>query len=178
MEQEPRSRIPVPGPNQARLEELIRGIRDGVPSAAAEFHRAFLPGSSFLIRRRSGLADIQEHARSVLDAAISRIQEDKSLGGKELPSLIQQLIAQRFPTGRTVSPASNGAGRIAVDAAKAVLDAMSPVERDALRRCYVLGEPPESFLKSLKLTADQFREIRIRARANFSTRTSRETNVA
>jgi hypothetical protein len=178
MKQQPPTRVPVPGPNQARLEELMREIRDGMPGATAEFRRIFLPGSSFLIRRRLGEGDIQEHAHSVLEAAMDSIREDKSIESKDLPGLIRRLIVQRFPAGRKVSAAPDGADRIAVEAAKAALETMSPVERDALRRCYVLGEPPESFLDSLKLTPDQFREVRIRARTQFSTRRSNETNVA
>lgn len=178
MKQQPPSRITAPGPNQTHLGELIRDIRNNVPAATAELRRIFLPGCSFLIRRRLGESDIQEHAQSMLDAVIGQILEDKSVEGKDLPRLIRRLITQRFPAGRNIAAARNGAGLVAVEAAKAALEAMSPVERDALRRCYVLGERPESFLKSLKLTPDQFREIRIRARTQFSTRTSHEINVA
>ncbi len=166
-----------PEPNQARLGELIQDIRNDAAGAIAEFRRIFLPGCSFLIRRRLGESDVQEGAQSTLDAAIGQIREDKSIEGKDLPALIRKLIAQRFAAVRDLA-ARNGAGQIALEAAKATLEGMSPVERDALRRCYVLGESPESFLKSLKLTPDQFREIRIRARTQFSTRTSHEINVA
>ena len=58
-----------------------------------------------------------------------------------------------------------------------ILDGMSPVEREALRRCYVLGEAPESFLESLRLSLHEFRAIRARARAEFSARKAK-ANVA
>lgn len=182
MEPEPKSRMPAPMSDEARLAELIKQIRNGVSDAAEELHRIFYPGACFLIRRRMGHSDVDQLAWAVIEAAIGRIRQDKSVEGGNLPGLVRQLLMQRLPAsheGPVPKPAvRNGADRPARAVAEGILDAMSPVERDALRRCYLLGEPPESFLNTLKLTPDQFRALRLRARTEFSTRTSRQTNVA
>ena len=177
MEFEPKQRASTPPPDHTRLAELVQAIRQGVVGATAELYRIFYPGACFLIRRRLGRADVDAQARSVLDAAVRKIREDSAIDGRNLPGLVRQLTVQRLPAGGNGSVSDDVAARPAVAVAERILDGMSLVERDALRRCYVLGEPPESFLNSLKLTPDQFRALRLRARAEFSTKTH-ERNVA
>jgi len=176
MELDPRTRASAPVPDEARLAELVKSIRDGVADGRADLHRALYPGVCFLVRRRLGRHDVDAQVQSVLDAVVRKIREDDSVDGMNLPGLVRQILVQSFPT-ITNGNFAGGADRSTVRVAAGILETMPPVERDALRRCYVLCEPPESFLHTLKLTPDQFRAIRLRARAEFSTKTH-ETNVA
>ena len=176
MEFEPKQRASTPPPDHTRLAELVQAIRQGVVGATAELYRIFYPGACFLIRRRLGRADVDAQARSVLDAAVRKIREDSAIDGRNLPGLVRQLTVQSLPAGGNGS-VSKDCAVPALAVVERILDDMSPVERDALCRCYVLGEPPESFLNSLKLTPDQFRALRLRARTEFSTKTH-ERNVA
>ena len=90
--------------------------------------------------------------------------------------LVRQLIVRRFPVRLKESNQDpRGSG---TKAAERILKRMSSVERDALRRCYVLGEAPESFLRELKLTPDQFQALQCRARAEFSAKGPPTANVA
>jgi hypothetical protein len=155
------------------MAELVKSIRDGLAGGSADLRRIFYPGACFLIRRRLGRQDVDSQVQSVLDAVIRKLHEDDSIDGRNLTGLVRQILVQSFP----VTTNGNVADRPAVMAAARILEALSPVERDALRRCYVLGEPPESFLKTLSLTPDQFRAVRLRARAEFSTKTD-EANIA
>jgi hypothetical protein len=157
------------------LKKILDLARAGDDTAAAEWMRTFLPGACFLIRRRLGKADVEEEARSVLEKAIVAVQADASVTAEQLPGMIRGLICQRFPAEAGSTECSDPER---IQAAKKVLNKMLPVERDALRRCYVLGEAPESFLSGLRLTIDEFRAIQTRARAEFSAGESKQANVA
>jgi DNA-directed RNA polymerase specialized sigma24 family protein len=154
------------------VELLHTGDRD----AAADLLQTFLPGTRFLIRRRLGKPDVETEARWVLDTALRQVQEESSVITEQLPGLIRRLICQRFPARSSEYAGSSNAAR--VKDAKRILNKMSPLERDALRRCYVLGEAPELILSGLKLTIEEFRKIRSRARAEFSAKNPKRANVA
>jgi len=163
-------------PDEAYLTELANEMRAGIADAEAELRGILYPGVCFLLQRR-GARDVEGKARRVLGEAMRRIQEDNSLNGNNLASTVRRVLQQ------IVSEAPNGTGTAgksdlpSVEAARKVLEALSPVERDALRRCYILGEPSETILDNLRLTYEEFRAIRLRARTEFSTNTDHE-NVA
>jgi DNA-directed RNA polymerase specialized sigma24 family protein len=94
---------------------------------------------------------------------------------EQLPGLIRHLISQRFPAKSREYMGSSG---LAIQAAERILNKMSLVERDALRRCYVLGEAPDSIVDGLNLTIEELRKIRSRARAEFSAAKPTQANVA
>ena len=159
------------------MAELVGLICAGYGGAAQQMRRILSPGVQFLLRRRLGRDDVDREVQSVLDAAIRTIQTDISVQANEVPRMVCRLIQQKClgqtkPAAETV--ASAGPQQRVVEG---ILDGMSPIEREALRRCYVLGEAPESFLETLRLTPHEFRAIRGRARAEFSSRKAK-TNVA
>jgi hypothetical protein len=163
-------------PGEVRLTELADGIRAGIPGAAEELYGALYAGVRFLIQRRVGSTNVDRQVRSLLDAVVQSVQEDASAGS--VITLVRQLIARRFPAGSSQPAEAPTAGGHGVEAAARVLEQMSPRERDALRRCYVLGEARESLLKALNLTPEEFRAIQLRARAEFNARGSRRSDVA
>jgi len=172
------SRVSTPVPDEHRLAELVNAVRSGDQDAAGEFRHLFYPGTRFLIQRRMGSVDVEQQVAEVLDMAVRTIQEDHSVGGATVTAFVRQSIVERFPTTQKNQgpPSISKDGSVAL--AKEVLKGLSPVERDALRRCYVLRQSPESFLQALKLTPDQFRAIQSKARTEFAIRHSRQTNVA
>ena len=168
--------VSAPPPGDARLAELVDAIRAGNPNAVEELHDVLTPGVRFLIRRRLTSGGADPHVRSVLDAAVRAIREDPSIASVSVVRLVRQLIVRRFPARFKESEEDpRGSG---TKAAERILKRMSPVERDALRRCYVLGEAPESFLRELQLTRDQFQALQCRARAEFSAKGPPTANVA
>jgi len=157
--------------------ELLGLIRAGHAGAVRQLHRFLSPGVRFLLQRRLGRNDVDREAQSVLDAAIHTILTDISVQAGEVPRMVRRLIQQEC-LGQTKPAAETGASAGPQQrVVEGILDGMSPVEREALRRCYVLGEAPESFLETLRLTPHEFRAIRGRARAEFSSRKAK-TNVA
>lgn len=168
--------VSAPPPDEVRLAELVDAIRAGNPNAAEELQGVLAPGVRFLIRRRLTGGGADPHVRSVLEAAFRAIREDPSMASGSVVRLVRQLIVRRFPVRLKESNQDpRGSGTKAVER---ILKRMSSVERDALRRCYVLGEDPESFLQELKLTPDQFQALQCRARAEFSAKGPPTANVA
>lgn len=159
------------------LAELVGLIRAGHAGAAQQLHRILSTGVRFLLRRRLGRNNVDREAESVLEAAIRSIQADISVPAYGVPQMVRRLIQQQCPgQPKPVTETGDGAGP-SQKVVEGMLDGMSPVEREALRRCYVLGEAPETFLETLSLTLREFRAIQVRARAEFSSRKAK-SNVA
>ncbi|HXI43076.1 MAG TPA: hypothetical protein VNH83_24045 [Bryobacteraceae bacterium] len=174
MDSVPQDRVPVETHEASDIAELLRLIRAGHAGATRRLHRFLTPGVSFLLRRRLGRNDVAHEAQSLLEAATRIIQTDISLLPAGMPRLLRRLIQERC-AGQTNAAAETGAVAVR-PASGSAITGLSLVEREALRRCYVLGEAPESFLETLKLTAQEFRSIRARARVEFSSRKAK--NVA
>jgi hypothetical protein len=175
---EPMMKNPVSAPasNGARFAELVDDVRGGDPGAIKKVQHLLGPGVRFLLQQRVRGSDVDPHARSVLEATIQAIRDEPSIAPGDVVRLVRQLIVRRFPARlRESGQGQHGTG---IRAAERILKGMSPVERDALRRCYVLGEAPESFFEDLKLTPVEFRALQCRARARFSARRQPTANVA
>ena len=166
--------VSAPSSSEARLAELVNAIRAGAPNAVEEFRQILSPGVRFLLQQRVGDSDVDAHARTVVEAAVRVIREDPEIASGSVVRLVRQLIVRRFPALLRESRPDQSDTRVA----ERILNGLSSVEQDALRRCYVLGEAPESFLQDLKLTRDQFQALRSRARAEFSAKRAPTTNVA
>jgi len=157
------------------LKKMLDDIRTGDADAAAAWSRTFLPGTSFLVRRRLGKPNVEAEVQSVLDDALNVVRTDGSMTAEQVPGMIRRLIYQRFPEKSAGFAVSS---RAATRAAERTLNKLSPLERDALRRCYVLGEAPESVMSGLNLSIEELRKIQARARAEFSAARPRQANVA
>jgi len=168
--------VSAPTSGGARLAELVNAVRTGNTGSIEELHRILAPGVRFLIQQRVNDGKVETHVRSVLVAAVCRIREDPTVASGGVVRLVRQLIVRRFPA--RLRQSREGPPGAEVKLAGRILRGMSPAERDALRRCYVLGEAPESFLEDLKLTRDQFQALQCRARAEFSARRPPTANVA
>jgi hypothetical protein len=172
-----KNRAPIVTHEVPDLAELVSLIHTGHAAAAQQLHRILSTGVRFLLQRRLGRIDVDREAESVLETAIRTIQNDISVRADGVPQMVRRLIQQQCP-GQTKSAIETGAtGGPWQEVVEGILDGMSPVEREALRRCYVLGEAPETFLDTLRLTLREFHAIRVRARAEFSSRKAK-TNVA
>lgn len=161
------------------LDAIIDLIRAGDASGLKELHGILSPGVRLLIGLRLGRRAAAKEAKAVLETAAQRIQADGSLRAREVISLVRRLIAERRRgdrRGQTEGLSSRAARRMEV-AAK-VVEQLSPLEREALRRCYVLGEKPEEILQRLDLSREQFRDLRSSARAEFSSKVFQKTHVA
>jgi hypothetical protein len=182
MEPSEKNPAPIETHDDIGWDELLQGVRAGDAAAVRELERLLSPGVRLMIRRRDGHHDAQIEAQSVLDAAVSEIRADLSLDAAAVVRLVRLLIQRRFPAN-SHPPAMTpnwepGLASRGMDAAGRILQEMSPVDRDALRRCYVLGENTESILNRLNLSSEHYKAIKSRARAQFSAEVPQKLNVA
>jgi hypothetical protein len=179
MNPKPKDRT-APAPAEAAgLAALVDRIRAGDSDAAEVLRGTLVPGVRFLLRRRLESGDIDHESGLLLDAAIREIQTDVSLRGVDVLRTVRRRIQHHFVrkgAGTELAPAT-GANGSEVRLAQDILERMSTVERDALRRCYVLRQRPEIFLQGLGLSPEQFRAIQSRARAEFSSGKPPKMNV-
>jgi hypothetical protein len=162
------------------LEELMNAIRRGDQRALEEFHRTISPGVRFLLERRLGKGHADETMGVVIETVVREIRADVSLQPGALLSFVQTKIHQEADSRRNEreagKPGAQPPGGLRI--AQGVLDRMSPLEQDALRRCYVAREPADKIMARLSLTPDQFLALKLRARAEFSTASRQEAQVA
>jgi hypothetical protein len=175
-----KDRTPSRPADAAGLAALVDRIRAGDREAAEALRGILAPGVRFLLRQRLEDNDIDHESGLLLDAAIREIESDLTLRGADVLRMVRRRIHQRFgrqSAGTELIPASRAQGpevRVAQD----ILGRMSAVERDALRRCYVLRQRPEIFLQGLELSPEQFRAIQSRARSEFNSSKPPKSNVA
>jgi len=175
-----KDRTPSRPADAAGLAALVDRIRAGDHAAGEALRGILAPGVRFLLRQRLEGTDIDHESGLLLDAAIREIESDLTLRGADVLRMVRRRIHQRSgrqSAGTELSPVSRAQGpeiRVAQD----ILGRMSVLERDALRRCYVLRQRPETFLQGLELSPEQFRAIQSRARAEFNSSKPSKTNVA
>jgi DNA-directed RNA polymerase specialized sigma24 family protein len=54
-----------------------------------------------------------------------------------------------------------------VDIMKDLLMSLSAMERESLRRCYVLGHDDQRICRELRIPAEEFRSLRFRVKSRF-----------
>jgi len=151
---DPQNSLPTVNLEAPDFAELLRLIQARDAGAARLLHRVLSPGVCFLLRRRLGRNDVDRQAQSVLETAMHIIETDISAQADGIPRIVLRII-QRVCAGQ-VSPAA-GTGTLPWKrTVGGILDAMSSVEREALRKCYVLGEFAESVAGTLRLRLNEF----------------------
>ena len=155
-------------------------VRAGDPFGLKQFQRVFSPGVRFLIERKLGKPAVEKEAQAVFEMAVQEIRNDPSVDSRTAAKLVRRSILERVERHRRLEANDLPATPLAegLQAAEHVIEQMSPLEREALRRCYVLGERPQEIAQKLGFKEKDLRSIQSRARSEFSAATSRQTNVA
>ena len=151
---------------------LIVRFREGESACSEALGQLLLPGVRLLIQRRTGRCDVDAEAKSLLNAAMANILGQPSLEAAEVPEMVRKMIHEAFPVlkghNSQAALASNHELHRGTKIAERILKRMPAVVQDALRRSYVLGEPPEAILAELGLTPDRLRDAKSKARADFA----------
>jgi len=115
---------------------------------------------------------VDAEAKSLLDAALVNILGQPALEAAAVPEMVRKIIDETYPRacGRTsqAAGASTPEWSRGTKIAKRILKRMPAVVQDALKRSYVLGESPEAILADLGLAAEDLREAKSKARAEFA----------
>jgi hypothetical protein len=160
------------------LASLVDRIRAGNREAAEALRGMLAPGVRFLLGQRLQRGNIDHESGQLIEAVIGEIRSDPSLRAADVLRMVRKRIQQRSG-GKSAGIEDRPAIDVeAVKLAQDILGRMSPVERDALRRCYVLRQRPASFLQGLDLSPEEFRVIQSKARAEFNSSKPTKANVA
>jgi len=128
-------------PHDETFAELARRIQTGDQTAIQTFGSMFLPGIEFLLRRKLGKWAVATEAARVVAAAVQEIEAASPVQKANLSQMVIRTIHSLF------SSASRGVEPLAEETpmenlANSVLAEKTHLEKDILRRYYVLGEPP------------------------------------
>jgi DNA-directed RNA polymerase specialized sigma24 family protein len=148
------------------LAELVRRIQSGDQAAIREFRVIFSAGIEFLLRRTVEKQAVATEAAGVLEAAVREIRESSQAEPVNLRRTVANIIHLRFGAAESDTEAQ-ASGSSDARLADSVLAKRTPLERDILRRYYVLGESPDTIQADLRVGAQTVEQVIASARADF-----------
>jgi len=153
-------------PHDETFAELVRRIQIGDQTAIHAFHSMFLPGIEFLLRRKLERPEIAAAAARVLTAAVQEIETSPRAQVVNLSQLVTRTIHGMFPAAMpNVEP--RVADALTENLANSVLADRTSLEREILRRYYVLGESPDEIRIHLRVSSRAIKQAIAGARADF-----------
>jgi DNA-directed RNA polymerase specialized sigma24 family protein len=160
-------------PDEGGLAELVRRIQTGDQAAIRDLYTQFATGIEFLLRRKLRKSSVGAEVSSVLEAAVQEIQSSSVVN---LRHVVAQAIHSLFPQF-TGDIAAGVADPSRERVAHSILAETSPLERDILRRHYLLREPTAKIRRRLRVSSGTIEKTIARARADFSRRTQRSESA-
>jgi DNA-directed RNA polymerase specialized sigma24 family protein len=160
-------------PDEGGLAELVRRVQIGDQAAIRDLHSQFATGIEFLLRRKLRKSSVSAEVSSVLEAAVQEIQRSSAVN---LRRVVAQTIHRLFPQ-LTADIAADVANPSRERVAHSLLAERSPLERDILRRYYLLRESAANIRSRLRVSSGTIEKTIARARADFSRRTQRSESA-
>jgi DNA-directed RNA polymerase specialized sigma24 family protein len=156
-------------PDEGGSAELVRRIQIGDQAAIRDLHSQFTTGIEFLLRRNLRKSSVSTEVASVLEAAVQEIQSSAAVN---LRRVVAQAIHRLFPP-LTADIAPDVADPSRERVAHSVLAGRPPLERDILRRYYLLREPTVTIRRRLRVSSGTIEKTIARARADFLRKSQR-----
>jgi len=156
-------------PDEVGLAALVHRIQTGDQGAIQDLHSTFATGIAFLLRRNLRKSSVAAEVANVLEAVVSDIQRSS---GTNLCRIVSQAINRQFPPV-TAGMTSTSADTPAEGAAQLVLAERTPLERDILKRYYILRETPSTIQRRLRVSSGTIQKTLASARADFRRRAQR-----
>jgi hypothetical protein len=176
---------PAPEPNTDFLP-MVRGIRAGNASFVRELDTLVSPGILFLLAGAMPSAELADKVHGIVVSVVRRIRDGELDSPDGLLDFVRCVTKEhiavslfnlrRSDDSRTrvepsggVSPAArdSGAGSDSTILMRDVLRELSPRDREALERYYVLGHSEEAIMADLRMTPVQFRSLKSAVKMRF-----------
>ncbi|MGE5648355.1 MAG: hypothetical protein ACM336_21460 [Acidobacteriota bacterium] len=156
--------VAIPPSSNTRLdfEPLVQGIRAGDGAAAGRLRELLYPGVRFLVARFAD-ADVEEISGAALGDLIETIERGEITKAESVPGRLRSIIQERVRGRRRPERGETG-----VDIMRRSLAGLPEQERDALVRYYVLGQEEAQILVEMRLTAAQFRALKLSAKRRLT----------
>lgn len=173
----------------AEYERLVASVQAGEGGALAELYRVFGPGVRFYLNHRLRREDVDDKVHDVFIMVITAIQAGQLRAPERLPGFIRT-IAQRQvahsaaesgrlrmlsletmvaePEEPLLDPEQEAIGRQRRQLIERIFKVLPEVDRQILRRYYFDGQEPEQICQELKITENQFRVRKHRAKQRFT----------
>ncbi len=160
-------------PARASLDELVQRVRRGEEGAIGELHGVIAKGIRFFLSRELGEENLEERADLTFRVVVQTLLRDEAGGsdrlmGHVLDSIRAQVAAHiGTAVNRETTPQQAIAFRRQLDSMRGILRAMSPRDREILKRYYLDEQTEEKICAEMELTSSQFRILKSRAAARF-----------
>jgi len=168
---------------------LVQRIRNGEPSAMEELYRVFSKGIRFFLCRQLGPQDLDDKVHDIFMIITESIQNGELREPERLMGYVRTVVrrqvaahievavhARRNQTdleyGDALSdhhanPERNLIDRQNTQLARRILNSLNERDREVLVRFYLEEQRPTQICREMKLTENQFRLIKSRAKARF-----------
>jgi len=177
-------------PSQPNWTAIVEGVRAGDAASMAELYRVLSKGIRLLICRQLGLEDLDDRVHEVFVIIVEAIQRGSLRDPERLMGFVRtvvirqigQQIKSRVRTRKQYAnpevivcirdargtPEQQLGRQERVELMSAVLNEMSPRDREVLSRFYLHEETQQGICREMGLTETQFRLLKSRAKARFA----------
>jgi RNA polymerase sigma-70 factor (ECF subfamily) len=171
-------------------DRIVADISAGDPGAQQALYDAFAPGLRlFLLHHLRRMEEVEDRLHDIFVKAVSAIREGqlrqpgriagflRTIARREITSYIEEAVLQRAVDdwSQVLSLPSQAPDPEQVtirnqwrERARAVLGSFCEVDREILLRFYLLGQEPQDICDDLRLSYNQFRLRKSRAKRRFA----------
>jgi len=169
------------------LAGLVRTVCDGDPSGVEDLYRMFSAGVRSYLRRQLGDQDLDDTVHHIFRTIVESIRRGELKEPARLIGHVRGIVkwrtAEKFEHALARSRAEMGFGlavheqqcgperRLIADdnteKALRILNTLYKRDREVLIRFYLRGQSAEAICRDLRLTLNQFRRVKSRAKARF-----------
>jgi RNA polymerase sigma-70 factor, ECF subfamily len=172
--------VPIPdrppaslGPAEASLDELVERVRRGDEAALEELHGVIAKGIRFFLSRELGAENLEERVDLTFRVVVQTLRRDDAGGSDRLMGHVLDAIRAQVAAhigkspDRDANPQQTAAFRRQLESMRGILRAMSPRDREILRRFYLDEQTEEKICREMELNPVQFKLLKLRAAARF-----------
>jgi hypothetical protein len=161
------------GPAQASLDELVERVRCGEEAAIDELHGVIAKGIRFFLSRELGAENLEERVDLTFRVVVQTLRRDDAGGSDRLMGHVLDAIRARVAAhvgktpDREAGPQQAMVFRRQLESMRGILRAMSPRDREILRRFYLDEQTEEQICSEMELAPSQLKLLKSRAAARF-----------
>lgn len=179
--------------------EIVAQIQVGDPAGVEQLYRVFTPGLRYLLARQVAPQDVDDKLHEILLIVVRAIQKGelrepervmgfmRTVANRQIAHYIDGAVHKRQREADPDSTPSLADAKLSpeqelmrkeqVAIMKETLASMPPRYREILERFYLREQREEQIRKEMSLTANQFRLLKSRAKAQFGQQGQRRLKV-
>lgn len=170
-------------------QELVELIRAGDPAGMEQLYAVFSRGVRFYLCRQLGPQELEDKVHDTFLIVLQAIQRGELREPQRLLGFVRTIVRRQvaayidhivhvrkvqadvecglYVTDQRSNPEADAISRQEVDIMVQVLHGISSRDREILTRFYLLGHDQGQICREMRLTDNQFRLLKSRAKARF-----------